>query len=55
MNMPEIDDIDDLLKEYELQKREVYINRTIPGIDRLEGIAYNLARAYEREYRANPT
>lgn len=48
-------DVDDLLKEYELQKREVYINRTIPGIDRLESIAYRLADAYEMEYRANPT
>lgn len=49
------DNIDGLLKEYELQEREVYINRTIPAIDRLEGIARRLADAYEMEYRANPT
>lgn len=55
MNMPETDEINDLLKEYELQKREVYINRTITAIDRLEGIANRLAHAYEMEYRANPT
>lgn len=41
--------------EYELQEREVYINRTIPSIDRLAGIANRLADAYETEYRANPT
>ena len=34
----ESDNIDDLLKEYELQQREVYINRTIPAIDRLEAL-----------------
>ena len=55
MNMPGIEEIDDLLREYELQKREVYINRTIPSIDRLAGIANRLADAYETEYRANPT
>ena len=53
--MPGIEEIDDLLMEYELQKREVYINRTIPSIDRLAGIANRLADAYETEYRANPT
>ena len=47
--------IDDLLKAYERQQRDIYINRTIPAIDRLEGIAYDLANAYEMEYRANPT
>ena len=55
MNMPGIEEIDDLLREYELQEREVYINRTIRAIGRLEGIAYDLADAYEMEYRANPT
>ena len=55
MNMLGIDKINCLLKKYELQEREVYINRTIPAIDRLEGIAYDLADAYETEYRANPT
>ena len=55
MNMPVADNIDELLKEYELQKREVYINRTVPAIDRLEDIANRLADAYETEYRANPT
>ena len=47
--------IDDLLEAYERQQREVYINRTIRAIDRLESIAYDLADAYEMEYRANPT
>lgn len=47
--------IDDLLEAYERQQREVYINRTIHAIGRLEGIAYYLADAYEMEYRANPT
>ena len=47
--------IDDLLEAYERQQREVYINRTIRAIGRLEGIAYDLADAYEMEYRANPT
>lgn len=47
--------IDDLLEAYERQQREVYINRTIPAIGELEGIAYDLADAYEMEYRANPT
>ena len=47
MNMPGIEEIDDLLREYELQKREVYINRTIPAIDRLGGIANRLAHASE--------
>lgn len=49
------DNIDDLLEAYERQQREVYINRTIPAISRLEGIAYDLANAYEMEYRANHT
>lgn len=47
--------IDDLLEAYERQQREIYINRTIPAISRLEGIAYDLANAYEMEYRTNPT
>ena len=51
---PNTNNIDDLLKAYERQQREVYINRTIPAISRLEGIAYDLADAYEKEYRANP-
>ena len=51
----ESNNIDNLLKAYERQQREVYINRTIPAINRLEGIAYDLANAYEMEYRANPT
>ena len=51
----ESNNIDGLLKEYELQKREVYINRTVPAIDELEGIARSLADAYEMEYRANST
>lgn len=55
MNAQGIDEIERLLKEYKLQEREVYINRTIPAIDRLEGIAHDLAYAYEMEYRANPT
>lgn len=52
---PDTNNIDDLLEAYERQQREVYINRTIPAIDKLEGIAYDLADAYEMEYRANPT
>lgn len=52
---PEINDVDDLLRQYEEQQREVYINRTIPAIDRLEHIANRLADAYEIKYRANPT
>lgn len=55
MNAQGIDEIEHLLKEYALQEREVYINRTIPAIDRLEGLANHLANAYEMEYRANPT
>ena len=55
MNMLEIDEIDDLLKEYELQEREVYINRTNQTLSQLEGIANRLAHAYESEYRGNPT
>lgn len=55
MNMLEIDEIDDLLKEYELQERKVYINRTNQTLSQLEGIANRLAHAYESEYRANPT
>lgn len=51
----ESNNIDNLLEAYERQQREVYINRTIPAIDKLEGIAYDLANAYEMEYRANPT
>lgn len=47
--------IDDLLEAYERQQREIYINRTIHAISRLEGIANDLADAYEMEYRANPT
>ena len=52
---PDTNNIDDLLEAYERQQREVYINRTISAISRLEGIAYDLADAYEMEYRANPT
>ena len=52
---PDTNSIDDLLEAYERQQREVYINRTIPAIDKLEGIAYDLADVYEMEYRANPT
>ena len=44
-----------MLEAYEHQQREAYINRTIPVIDELSDIAYRLADAYEREYRANPT
>ena len=55
MNMQGIDEIDDLLREYELQEREVYINRTIPAINKLEDIANRLADAYKKQYRANPT
>jgi hypothetical protein len=51
---PNTNNIDYLLKAYERQQREVYINRTIPAIGRLESIAYDLADAYEKEYRANP-
>lgn len=51
----ESNNIDNLLEAYERQQREIYINRTIPAIDKLEGIAYDLADAYEREYRTNPT
>lgn len=51
----ESNNIDNLLEAYERQQREIYINRTIPTIDKLEGIAYDLADAYEREYRTNPT
>ena len=52
---PDTNNIDDLLEAYERQQREAYINRTIPTIDELEGISYDLANAYEMEYRANPT
>lgn len=52
---PDTNNIDDLLEAYERQQREVYINRTIPGINKLSDIAYRLADAYEMEYRANPT
>lgn len=41
----ESNNIDDLLKAYERQQREAYINRTIPTIDELEGISYDLANA----------
>lgn len=51
---PESNNIDDLLKAYERQQQEAYINKTIPVIDKLSDIAYRLADAYEREYRANP-
>jgi hypothetical protein len=36
---PNTNNIDDLLKAYERQQQEVYINRTIPAIGRLESIA----------------
>lgn len=51
----ESNNIDDLLEAYERQQQEAYINKTIPVIDKLSDIAYRLADAYEREYRANPT
>lgn len=51
----ESNNIDDLLEAYERQQQEAYINKTIPVIDELSDIAYRLADAYEREYRANPT
>ena len=51
---PNTNNIDDLLEAYERQQREAYINRTIPVIDELSDIAYRLADAYEKEYRANP-
>lgn len=50
----DINNIDDLLEAYERQQQEAYINKTIPVIDELSDIAYRLADAYEREYRANP-
>ena len=50
----ESNNIDDLLEAYERQQQEAYINKTIPVIDGLSDIAYRLADAYEREYRANP-
>lgn len=55
MNAQGIDEIDSLLKEYELQEREAYINKTDTVIERLTRIAYHLADAHETEYRANPT
>lgn len=55
MNMLENDEINDLLKEYELQEREDYIKRTNRTLSQLEDVANRLANAYEREYRANPT
>lgn len=51
----ENNDVDNLLEQYKQQQREVYINKTIPAIDRLEGAANRLADAYEMKYRANPT
>lgn len=51
---PDTNNIDDLLKAYERQQQEAHINKTIPVIDELSDIAYRLADAYEREYRANP-
>lgn len=51
---PDTNNIDDLLEAYERQQQEAYINKTIPVIDELSDIAYRLADAYEREYRANP-
>lgn len=50
----ESNNIDDLLEAYERQQQEAYINKTIPVIDELSDIAYRLADAYEKEYRANP-
>ena len=50
----ESNNIDDLLEAYERQQQEAHINKTIPVIDELSDIAYRLADAYEREYRANP-
>lgn len=51
----ENNDVDNLLEQYKQQQREVYINKTIPAIDRLEGAANRLADAYEMKYRASPT
>lgn len=48
MNMLENDEINDLLKEYELQEREDYIKRTNRTLSQLEDVANRLANAYER-------
>lgn len=39
-SLPDTNNIDDLLKAYELQQQEVYINRTIPTIDELSDITF---------------
>lgn len=51
----ETDNIDDLLEQYEKQKREVYINNTPDAICELGYIAEKLESAYENEYRCDPT
>lgn len=53
--MPEIDNIDDLLEQYEEQQREVYISDTSDAICELGYIAEKLESAYENEYRHDPT
>lgn len=49
------DNIDNLLKAYERQQREVYINNTSDNICRLGYIAKDLESAYEDKYRSDPT
>lgn len=49
------DSIDNLLKAYERQQREVYINNTSDNICRLGYIAKALESAYEDKYRSDPT
>lgn len=55
MNMLGIGKIDDLHKEYELQKREVYIKNTSNAICKLGYIAEKLESAYETKYRLDPS
>lgn len=55
MNMLGIGKIDDLHKEYELQKREVYIKNTSNAICELGYIAEKLESAYETKYRLDPS
>ena len=51
----ETDDVDDLLKQYKKQQREVYINNTSDAICELGYIAEKLESAYETKYRRDPT
>ena len=51
----ETDNIDDLLEQYEKQKREIYINDTLSARTKLGAIADAIADVWEAEYRANPT